>query len=63
MTHLDKGNRNRFNEDFGVRLRLLRKQPHNLLCGHHHLIVLLLFFDTMGNGAGTPRICIGKLYN
>jgi len=59
MTHLDKGNH--FRKDLGG--RLLHDQPHNLLRGHHHLIVLLLLFDAMGNGAGITRICIGKTRN
>ena len=59
MTHLDKGNH--FSKDLGG--RLLHDQPHNLLRGHHHLIVLLLLFDAMGNGAGITRTCIGKTRN
>ena len=55
MTHLDKGHG--FSEDLGGGL-LYDHQPHNLLGHHHHLKVLLLTFDAMGEGAGRiPRFC------
>jgi len=55
ITHLDKDRR--FREDLGK--SLIHNQSHNLLRGHHHLIVLPLVFDSIGNrGAGIPRICI-----